>query len=347
MGILFGDLFRETEDFISFPVLLSDTNVLLEKTEVRFGEVTTELLNYDIKEYQKKADLLLQAYHEEKEEDYQKVRKELDRIISTMPFFSCFTQSPGSSLNLFTLLDDEPPFPHLEGYLQILEDLKTIQTEYVAFIQRLHYKEYRNTQCENYYAVQIQYNGLSHGTRNKSLSNKIDPLKNLEVQYEIRTPDKEPVLDPFTEEDEAFFTLYEKLYVSSLLDFVYIDFFRGLQKKSCPKQCGNCKAWFLQETGVQYEYGDHPAPQDSSRTCRDIGAMESFQQKVKNNPVWQIHQRAYKKYYARMKKGNMTQQEFGDWTVMAEKERDTAVEMYAVSPEDFDLEGYRERLNKG
>ena len=69
---------------------------------------------------------------------------------------------------------------------------------------------------------------------------------------------------------------------------------------------------------------------ETEKTCRDIGAVASFQEKVRSNEVWQIHQRAYKKYYARVLKKNMTKDDFLLWARDAEKLRDEALKQYEV-----------------
>ena len=64
------------------------------------------------------------------------------------------------------------------------------------------------------------------------------------------------------------------------------------------------------------------------KTCREVGALYSFRDKVKNNEVWKIHQRAYKKYFARMRKGTMSKSDFENWARQAEAARDQALEAY-------------------
>ena len=122
--------------------------------------------------------------------------------------------------------------------------------------------------------------------------------------------------------------LVEKMYFDRLLDFVYVEFMRGLQKGFLPKQCANCGRWFLQYPGATYAYCDGSAPGQEDKTCREIGASASFQDKVRNNEIWKLHQRAYKKYFARTRKGTMSKPEFEKWTREAEQLRDQALAEY-------------------
>ena len=123
--------------------------------------------------------------------------------------------------------------------------------------------------------------------------------------------------------------IVEKMYFDRLLDFVYVEFMKGLQKGFVPKRCANCGRWFLQAPGATFAYCAGPAPEDPVKTCREIGAASSFKDKVANNEVWQVQQRAYKKYYARTMRKDMTKAEFEAWTRDAEQKRDAALEPYA------------------
>ena len=119
--------------------------------------------------------------------------------------------------------------------------------------------------------------------------------------------------------------IVEKMYFNGLLDFVYVELMKGLQKEFVPKRCANCRRWFLQTPGATYSYCNEPAPGQGGKTCREIGAAKSFKEKVDNNDIWKVHQRAYKKYFARVSKGKMSKPEFEVWAREAERMRDEAL----------------------
>ena len=123
--------------------------------------------------------------------------------------------------------------------------------------------------------------------------------------------------------------IVEKMYFDRLLDFVYVEFMKGLQKGFVPKRCANCGRWFLQKPGATYAYCTGAAPGQDGKTCREIGASSSFRSKVENNDVWKVHQRAYKKYFARIRSGLMTKGEFEVWSRQAADLRDAALKRYA------------------
>ena len=138
----------------------------------------------------------------------------------------------------------------------------------------------------------------------------------VDIQYEVLDlPGQEPVL-------------VEKISFSRLRDFVYVECMRGMQKGFMPKRCANCGRWFLQRPGATFAYCDGVAPGETERSCREIGAISNFREKVKNSEIWQLHQRAYKKYFARTRKGTMSRAEFEIWSREAEQLRDRALAEY-------------------
>ena len=48
-------------------------------------------------------------------------------------------------------------------------------------------------------------------------------------------------------------------------------------------------------------------------------------EKVDNNDIWKVHQRAYKKYFARVSKGKMSKPDFEVWVREAARMRDEAL----------------------
>uniref|UniRef100_UPI003AAEF02B DUF6076 domain-containing protein n=1 Tax=Dysosmobacter sp. TaxID=2591382 RepID=UPI003AAEF02B len=86
------------------------------------------------------------------------------------------------------------------------------------------------------------------------------------------------------------------------------------------------------------------------KTCREIGATSSFRSKVQNNDVWKAHQRAYKKYFARTRKGTMSKGVFEVWSRKMEMLRDDALMEYdrAQSEEERQriVDEVTQKLNK-
>ena len=63
---------------------------------------------------------------------------------------------------------------------------------------------------------------------------------------------------------------------------------------------------------------------DSGKTCRELGAKRLYDDKCRNDPIWQAYNRAYKAHYARYMKKKMTTSEFEKWSRFAAELRDKA-----------------------
>ena len=97
-------------------------------------------------------------------------------------------------------------------------------------------------------------------------------------------------------------------------------------------------------------YCERIAPGEESKTCREAGARAVFEKKIQDEDTWKIYKRAYKKYYARYMKGNMSETEFKTWAAQAAIDRDTAIEQITPKIDTVlkaqIIERLREELNR-
>lgn len=119
--------------------------------------------------------------------------------------------------------------------------------------------------------------------------------------------------------------LCEEVKFNDLGSFLYYDFFNGLKHNFIPNRCKNCGNFFLISGSWYYTYCDNSLVDDSKKTCRDVGSKRRYDEKCKNDPVWQTYNRAYKAHYARYMKKKMTVSEFEKWSRFASKIRDKAL----------------------
>ena len=127
------------------------------------------------------------------------------------------------------------------------------------------------------------------------------------------------------EDDTA--TMVERCTFQCLWDFLYVELCRAIRIGNATRQCRLCQRWFLHVQGEKLIYCENVAPGETEKTCREVGARASFEQKVRSDDVWKFYKRAYKKYYARVIKGNMTRDEFNAWVERAAAERDFTIEL--------------------
>ena len=120
--------------------------------------------------------------------------------------------------------------------------------------------------------------------------------------------------------------MVERWTVSCLRDFLYLELGKAIEHGNAPRQCRLCGQWFLHEQGDKSVYCGRVAPGETEKTCREMGARMAFEKKIQDEDTWKLYKRAYKKYYARYMKGNMSEAEFKAWGEQAATDRDSAIE---------------------
>ena len=297
-----------------------------------YGAVLTEILNLDVVPFQELLDQL-NTVVQEKSGDVLRAYMDMKKGLASLPLYQLYLEDfcffGDMQIEEFAVGEAQAAFAEfmmqedndLPAFMQQqINDIRLIQERYAWFLDGVFagavFEKKKDQKkiplapmiCSRGYEAFVS--GVSLG---KAPETDAPPVK---TQYRIRG-----------EKENA--EIVEKMYFDRLLDFVYVEFMKGLQKGFVPKRCANCGRWFLQKPGATYAYCTESAPGQDGKTCRQIGASSSFRSKVENNDVWKVHQRAYKKYFARIRSGLMTKGEFEVWSRQAAKLRDAALERYA------------------
>lgn len=144
--------------------------------------------------------------------------------------------------------------------------------------------------------------------------------------------------------------LVERCTFPSLRDFLCVELGKAILCGNAPRQCRLCGRWFLHEQGDRAMYCERVAPGETDRTCREAGARAVFEKKIQDEDAWKLYKRAYKKYYARYMKGNMSKDAFKAWAEQAALDRDDAIaqiEAAADAAEKAQItEWLKEKLNQ-
>ena len=142
----------------------------------------------------------------------------------------------------------------------------------------------------------------------------------------------------------------ERYTFSSLHDFLFVELGKAILRGNAPRQCRLCGRWFLHEQGDRAMYCERIAPGEENKTCREVGARAVFEKKIQDEDTWKLYKRAYKKYYARYMKGNMSEAEFKAWAAQAAADRDAAIEQITPSADAvmraYVIEQLRKNLNR-
>ena len=88
--------------------------------------------------------------------------------------------------------------------------------------------------------------------------------------------------------------LAEQARFLNLLDFLEVEFFRGLATGNAPRRCRNCGKYFLLTAGYNTCYCNNVAPGETERTCRKVGAhRKEMREKAGRTPEQVEYDRAY------------------------------------------------------
>ncbi|MDD6587976.1 MAG: DUF6076 domain-containing protein [Anaerobutyricum hallii] len=197
-------------------------------------------------------------------------------------------------------------------YINWINSVLRVKDAYAPLLQEfIHVRHGYLTDTEQ--AEQIAAFLMKTKKESQLQTQKLVAASQFSLSYSVYTPeDSVPVL-------------CKRYEFSDLDDFLYMDFFTGLEKNYLPKKCSNCGKWFLLRSGNYSDYCDNPLPDQPDRTCRDTSARKKYEDKCKTDPIWLTYNRAYKTHYARYMKGKMTQDELEIWGRKAIDLREQAI----------------------
>ena len=293
-----------------------------------YGTILTELLDFDPDDYLLSLRVLEETLESGNRDSSAQAFRQLAEALLTLPVYNRLEPVDQDRLEPALLFRDaelgmllsSDSSRLLEKYRRAREDLSLVRNRYARFLDEIYCGapcEKKKGQKKESLAERLYKQGLSSCVGQVDLKNTEYASAPLQVslRYEIKgSPDGLELVDV--------------LYFDRISDFIYTELFRGIQRGFIPKRCRNCGHWFLQQPGFEFYYCSRTAPDETEKTCRDVGASAHFQNKIRTHELWQIHQRAYKKYFARMRKGTLSQNEFNLWARTAEQLRDCALKDY-------------------
>ena len=102
---------------------------------------------------------------------------------------------------------------------------------------------------------------------------------------------------------------YDQLFFADL---------RGAQHHRASLQ--NCGRYFAQTGRVSAEYCDR-TPLDGQSSCRSMGAFQQWTLKQADDPVFKVYRREYKRRFAWIKAGRISDSEFYAWSEQAREQK--------------------------
>lgn len=98
--------------------------------------------------------------------------------------------------------------------------------------------------------------------------------------------------------------------IESLHEMLYFEFSEMLKQGLYVKKCKLCSRYFILQTKHETDYCDRISK--GKRTCKQVGAKKSYNERVAADPVLQKYQRVYKRYFARTANGGNPFEKYPD-----------------------------------
>ena len=285
------------------------------KKDFPFSESLMELLYMDTQELEaitKKMDKALLAFYQSgAKDDLQVVAAGLDELASRHVYFELLRLD---WLERLDMVDSTAP-----GDFQDLLPHKKI-----------------SHLCSSIDTMQKQIKGLIAQTldmdgEKKSVSEKMVTYYNAEGGDTLNTFQFHPQTMNFEVIDHNIFT--EVLYPRDIYDLIDFHVRECVKREVKMRVCKNCLRYFAVTGKASTEYCDRVCD-SKGRTCREIGAINTWTQRKQGDEVFKEYRREYKKRFARINAGKLTKSAFYAWSEEARRRKEDC-DSGVISPEEF------------
>lgn len=106
------------------------------------------------------------------------------------------------------------------------------------------------------------------------------------------------------------------LYSASISDMIDYSLRSCVERGITVRRCKNCGRYFPQTGRVSAEYCERPVA-NGQQTCREAGAFQQWTKKQSDDPVFKAYRREYKKRFAWIKAGRISDTDFYAWSEQA------------------------------
>ena len=190
--------------------------------------------------------------------------------------------------------------------------------------------------CSSIDTMQKQIKGLiaqvlDMDGEKKPVSEKMVAYYNTEGGDTLNTFRFQPQTMSFEVIDHKVFA--EVLYPRDIYDL--IDFYvrECVKREVRMRVCKNCLRYFVVTGKASTEYCGRICD-SKGRTCREMGAINTWTQRKQGDEVFKEYRREYKKRFARINAGKLTKSAFYAWSEEARRRKDDC-DSSVISPEEF------------
>ena len=123
---------------------------------------------------------------------------------------------------------------------------------------------------------------------------------------------------------EGKYLLAEQIMFQDVETFLSLDLMRGLAAGHLPRRCENCGKWFLLTSGFDTRYCENPAPDEPSKTCRQVGAHRKEKRLNGTLEIRKQYQRVCNRLKGQKHRGTLSADEWNQLMKQAQDLRDDA-----------------------
>ena len=190
--------------------------------------------------------------------------------------------------------------------------------------------------CSNIDTMQKQIKGLIAQTldmdgEKKSVSEKMAAYYNAEGGDTLNTFQFQPQTMSFEVINRTIFA--EVLYPRDIYDLIDFHVRECVKREVRMRVCKNCLRYFAVTGKASTEYCGRICD-SKGRTCREMGAINTWTQRKQGDEVFKEYRREYKKRFARINAGKLTKSAFYAWSEEARRKKEDC-DGGVISPEEF------------
>jgi len=190
--------------------------------------------------------------------------------------------------------------------------------------------------CSSIDTMQKQIKGLiaqvlDMDGEKKPVSEKMVAYYNTEGGDTLNTFRFQPQTMSFEVIDHKVFA--EVLYPRDIYDLIDFHVRECVKREVRMRVCKNCLRYFAVTGKASTEYCGRICD-SKGRTCREMGAINTWTQRKQGDEVFKEYRREYKKRFARINAGKLTKSAFYAWSEEARRKKEDC-DGGVISPEEF------------
>jgi len=133
----------------------------------------------------------------------------------------------------------------------------------------------------------------------------------------------QPLTIDFERIDDSL--MVEVLYPKNMIDIVDYFLREIIRREIGFKVCKSCGKYFPAIAHGNIEFCNRLF-QDTGKTCRDIGSLTKWREKVAESPAMMLYNKHYKTRFSRIRAGKITREVFQEWAAKAREYRDLVMQ---------------------